>query len=346
MQFVMKKNTKIFVNPNLNILYSSFYIKGLNEVFGKNNVTFNSNYFIDLNESMTIESYSHYFSFIIKSSGETRKIIVDFRDKTSVLDEAYLWCDEYYKINYNVSETKDKYKSKISSIAPSFAIRCWNPFETLNYAFSNYWKSRRNLKVSWKTYLLSYAQQYKRQPIKTYMSEVRKKDNYVFFISTLWNDLSCLENTNITRAKYINTVKSNPKINFEGGFFANNDHPQKEEFKELIFQKRYSAKEYISKTKESKFVYNTPAVWNCHGWKLGEYLMLGKAIISTPISNELPEELIHKKHIHIIQNMNELEQAINFILTNDEYRETLEKNALEYAKKWVTPKSVIEKILN
>ena len=38
--------------------------------------------------------------------------------------------------------------------------------------------------------------------------------------------------------------------------------------------------EWISKTKQSAIVFNTPAFWSCHGWKLGEYLAMGKCIIS------------------------------------------------------------------
>ena len=45
---------------------------------------------------------------------------------------------------------------------------------------------------------------------------------------------------------------------------------------------------------------NTPGVSGCLGWKLGEYLALGKAIISTPIQRQLLADLEHGTHIHVV----------------------------------------------
>jgi hypothetical protein len=53
---------------------------------------------------------------------------------------------------------------------------------------------------------------------------------------------------------------------------------------------------------------------------LGEYLAMGKAIISTPLSNKLPEDFIHGKIIHIISNLEELKNAILLIIEDNSYR--------------------------
>ena len=103
--------------------------------------------------------------------------------------------------------------------------------------------------------------------------------------------------------------------------------------------------EYIKKTKLSAIVFNTPSVHNNHGWKLGEYLAMGKAIISTPLSNNLPEELVHGKNIHFISNVNDMKVEIDFMLENNNYRTTLENGAKEYYSKFVNPQKLIEKIL-
>jgi hypothetical protein len=63
-------------------------------------------------------------------------------------------------------------------------------------------------------------------------------------------------------------------------------------------------------------VIKTHSVQNCHGWNLGEYLALGKAIVSTPLSSNLPEKLVHGKNIHFISNISELKVAIIFLLDN------------------------------
>ena len=92
------------------------------------------------------------------------------------------------------------------------------------------------------------------------------------------------------------------------------------------------------------FSFNTPAFWDCHGWKLGEYLALGKAIISTPLSNDLPAPLIHGQHIHIIPDSSKesIREAVVLLINNPDYRENLEKNALNYWNEFGNP----EKSLN
>ena len=88
----------------------------------------------------------------------------------------------------------------------------------------------------------------------------------------------------------------------------------------------------------SAFVFNTPAFWDCHGWKLGEYLALGKCIISTPLSNDLPAPLVHGVHIHYVQpNEESIREAVEYILSHKEYRKTLERNAKSYWDKYGTP---------
>jgi hypothetical protein len=113
----------------------------------------------------------------------------------------------------------------------------------------------------------------------------------------------------------------------------------------LVFDKRYSINDYLRKTKKSEVVFNTPAVHDCHGWKLGEYLAMGKAIISTELSNKLPKELINGENFHLIKTEKELEQALKFINENNKYRETLEKGSKNYYKKNVTPVKVIGYII-
>ena len=147
------------------------------------------------------------------------------------------------------------------------------------------------------------------------------------------------------RKKFIETCQ-NGDYDFEGGFLARKDHPQYEEFKHLCFLKPYSAADYLNKTKQSAIVFNTPTVHNCHGWKLGEFLAMGKAIISTPLSNRLPEDLVHGKNIHFISTIDEIESAIHLLLNDHAYRRKLEQGAKTYYEQYCHPQKVIQRILN
>ena len=103
--------------------------------------------------------------------------------------------------------------------------------------------------------------------------------------------------------------------------------------------------DYIRKTKESVVVFNTPSVCECHGWKLAEYLCMGKAIISTPLTREMPAPLEHGKHVHFVNSVEEIYDAVVKINSDAQYRKRLEDGARRYYEKWVAPEIVIQRLL-
>lgn len=346
---------KITIDPSTRLTYASFYIKGLEDIYGRTNISYSPKYFKDLNRNSESHSYDHYMAFVLNEGVNILRVVIDFRDKVSVKESAYNWCDIYAKINFNKKLTENRFHKKMLSIPPGFGIKILRFRETIFLFFANLLRCDFPLIVSMKIYLLDYLDQYfNRSKIEAYYqkSEIANLEQhtpnqrqFVFLISTLWEHKNCIEGTNLLRKKFIESCKSNQQIEFEGGFFANPLHPQYEEFKEIIFSSRYSIESYIEKTKLSSFVFNTPAVHNCHGWKLGEFLAMGKAIISTPLSNELPEKLIHGKNIHFVTNDIELSEAIRLLTTNDDYRHHLENGAKIYYAKYIEPQSVIKFIL-
>jgi glycosyltransferase involved in cell wall biosynthesis len=344
--------TKVCIDPSIGIWYSSFYIKGLQDRFGKENVLFSAKYFNNLERKKDPYSFDKHLPFVVVSSNSmVQKFIIDFGDSSLVSEIAYKWCDKYAKVNFNLEKTEKKYLEKMISIPPGFGIKIWNFFETAYYCFSNYIliQFKSSPLVNLKTHLIDYFRQFRRDSIEDYVNSSvllnSNKKPYVFLIANLWHHKNCLEETNLFRKAFIEACKTS-NCDFEGGFSSvEKDHPQREEFKNLFLKKRYPINEYIKKTKLSAIVFNTPSVHNCHGWKLGEYFAMGKAIISTTLSNNLPEELVHGKNIHFISNISELKIAINFLLDNSGYRMILEQGAKEYYSKFVSPQKVIESIL-
>lgn len=344
--------TKVFVDPSSDALYLSFYLKGLYSIFGKKNVSFSPKYFKTLKKREESHSHDQYTAFVvIDTNNNIKKYIVDFRDKMSVKESAYEWCDKYAKINFNVKLTNKKFHDKIISIAPGTGINVWNFWETVYYCIANLILIRFSPIVSFRRHLQDYYAQFTRSGLEDYLPEkvdestATNDSPYVFLIGTLWPHENCITGTNLQRKTFIEICKKTG-CNFEGGFFVRKNHPQFKEYKDIILKKWYSNADYIKKSKQSLFVYNTPAVHNCHGWKLAEYLAMGKAIISDPISNELPEDLKHGKNIHIVKNTGELENAIKLLLTDNSYRKKLEAGAKEYYSKHVSPEKVIEQILH
>ena len=65
---------------------------------------------------------------------------------------------------------------------------------------------------------------------------------------------------------------------------------------------------------------------------------MGKCIISTRLSNDLPAPLIHGEHIHYVENTEEaMKKAVEYIISHPEYKKHLEKGAREYWEKYGSP---------
>ncbi|GAB6011191.1 glycosyltransferase [Viscerimonas tarda] len=335
---------KVFIDPRSTINYSSYYIRGLYDVFGKRHVAFSSRFFNEL------EEIDMLMAFVITDKDATRKIIIDYRDQHDVIEQAYEWSDVYAKININLS-TPHYGSNKLINIAPSFSIKIWNPVELCFQLVSNFLKAKiwkhthsANIHLRPQRWIRNYLSLLKRQPLQSYTNHTASdRGNYVFFVSTFWAGENA---TNLFRQHYILSCARNDKINFDGGFFVNKNVavPQNIPSK-LIFNSYLSNKSYLKNIQNSIFVFNTSAVLNCHGWKLGEFLCIGKAIISTSLINELPAPLQHGKDIYLANDETEIEQAIDRLLTNNELRTRLEENARAYYTKYASPVKVIEKIV-
>ena len=58
------KSERIIIDASSRILYSSYYIKGLYEVFGKKNVSFGRKHFKNLTRKKKLYSFQHFFAFV------------------------------------------------------------------------------------------------------------------------------------------------------------------------------------------------------------------------------------------------------------------------------------------
>lgn len=337
--------TKIIIDPATNVYYSSFYIQGLIDYYGKSSIEFNNSPY------KHFKSRGNNFNFIISEPEQEFKISIDFDDFPSINEECYAWCDRYGKVNTNWKQTPKNEYSKLISLTPSFGIRVWNLTDTLQLAIFNAIKSRLNPLQIRKLLGRYKRQNYLRLPILSYQ-KVSKTANkpYIFHISTLWYSDQWNNNdtgVNLTRANFIRACIKMQLVKFEGGLIPQDKNRSSVTlFQDVIWNREIPIAEYIQKTKESWIVFNTPAFWNCHGWKLGEYLALGKAIISLPLSNDLPAPLIHGENIHFIKNDSEeaINEAILLLIHDDNYRHKLEQGARSYWENYGTPCKSIELI--
>ena len=346
-----KNHTQVIIDPSCNLHYSAFYVLGLNEFF--KNIKYSHKPFKEL-----LDGRRTCFLFILNEDCNEYKIAVDFHDANSIDKNILSWCDVYAKINYhnietinNVSEyfkldELNQNKNKILTIPPSFGINVFSIIDLFRFFFSIIFS--KNLKKYDKKIALSGALRMflKRKSLEFY-KPIQSKSNFIFHISSLWaRDTAFI---NFSRANFIRACKSFKNLKFEGGLVdIGYDYRYMGNIDDIIYNGgKISLKNYIIKTSESRLVFNGPSVLKCHGWKLAEYLALGKAILSTPLYNDLDVPLTHGVNIHFVEdNYESIREGIKYLIENPNYLDKLEKGALEYWNEYVQPSKVIERIIN
>ena len=344
---------KVIIDPRANYRYMTYYLEGLRKVFGKSNIRYQLSPFKDLRYETRGEMNSGV-PVIFDNGNKQYRVFFDLTDPATIEESRYEWCDVYAKVNPLFGDPQ-KY-SKMLVLGPEFGLYNDNVVKSLFLACCNYLRGRGYTKKSFRASLDGYLYPFlRRVPLDKYEERVEAKDNYVFHASTLWYSTGTRATTNVYRGEFLRACKK-ANVDLEGGFFYVEhpdvlkeapDYPKyKEEYKEFIYHQRLQMTEYIKKTKESFVVFNTPSVCDCHGWKLGEYLCMGKAIISMPLTREMPGEgLVHGENVHFVQSTDEIYDVVIKIKNDKTYREKLERGAREYYEKWLAPEVAIKRIL-
>lgn len=338
---------KVFIDPRARISYASFYIEGLFRLLGKAGVKFEKKYFADLIQSNGKDDFEHYFAFVVAENFAIKKIVIDYRDKNTLNMDALTWADIYGKVNYNKAvllESGDGSQNhKIVPIGPNFGIRIWNNHQTFFNLIKNYLNCSEELPVSLRDFMSGYNWQRKRPRYDSYKQSLSEGD-YIFFQSTLYGKRENASQVNRLRAAFIRACKSTVS-NFEGGLLAKPQYQEFRIYKDVLAGKYFKPSEYLHKVKKSAVAFNTPAAWGCLGWKLGEFLALGKAIISTPLLNEMPFPFEHGKHVHFVHAEKDIKCAVEKVVNDRLYRQQLEQGARAYFDKYLSPEAVARRLI-
>jgi len=125
------------------------------------------------------------------------------------------------------------------------------------------------------------------------------------------------------------------------------DHYAKEIAKDcLIDIKKTKKKSYLLELKKSDICIADDGLKDTPGWKIGEYVMANKAIISTPIKT-IVEEFISKKNYISLEHRTDfksLPDKINELIISKSYME-LKNNNKNWSNKYLRPDTYIENIL-
>jgi glycosyltransferase involved in cell wall biosynthesis len=322
--------SKVYVYGLCNVFYDAYYILGLKELYGD----------FEFNTSKFPRFKQETFAVIIEESYSVKKIIIDSRDSNEIDLISLEWCDVYGKVNCKEISEDSWGQEKIIVIGPSFGIKIWNIFSTLFHVSFNFCRFKNNISNK-REFIANYWRQYNRLRLVKYTPSSSSK-NQVFFFSSIWKKEI---ETNKNRALFIESCKNNSNVIFEGGFAArtNGDNLG---YDNLVWSRKIPLKVYLKKTKNSAIAFNTPAVLSCHGWKLAEFLALGKAIITTAHFNKLPVELLNYKHLIYANDSASITKAVDELISNDELRNKIESESRKYFEEFLIPKIVIKRIVN
>lgn len=337
----MGRQSQVYVDPACNINYCSFYIKGLYELFGKNNVHFCSGGF----ESLKYTAETHYLAFRFGD----RKYVIDCADSNAHYHDCFLeWADVYGKVNYNPEFIPGEWRSKVKRVGPNFGIACFgrNKYEALLHCLWKYPKAKKRLTNSFRCFLSPYLWLYKRSNLNwDSVAPSLVGSRTIFMVSRYWEGQDWANEARINFIRACKRLESEGLTKFIGGMIP--DKKGTSCPKDIILEKELTFEEYNTGLRESLIAFNTPAYHKCHGWKLPEFFAQGKIILSTPFVNELPFDAEHKQHLYYTEcDEQSIYNSIVEILNDLELQRTLEKGSREYWDLYANPKSCVQHFLS
>lgn len=313
----MKKMVKIFNIPNY---YCSYYLLGFYSLY---NLKFVNN--------KVYSKYNNKPYLIVEI--ENKIIIIDNNDPVRVDDFLLKSCDFYFATNKLLNNFQYK-QDKIHPLYPHYPINCLGVY--IKVFKLHLFHTKSILTIFKQLYHI-----YQRPVYKNYNNRYQF-NNFVFFNSRVWkNEIIANE----LRAHFIKICKSDNRINFRGGFVSRTDG-NNFGYDSLINKESISPKDFGNLSRNSLFVFNNPAVLNAVSWRLAEYLNYGRFVISTPFMIELPKPLENLENIFMLNEIQDLEEAIDFIFENKEKHKIISQNAKLYFNEYCTPIKQVEYVLN
>lgn len=321
-----ERSIDLVIHADSSLAYYGFYLAGFESQFEGIHLKFSRNDFPALlgpRDGLAV------------ITPEGHRIFIAADDHTTVNEVALAWSHAYGKVNVDRSANELAASPRIVPIGPSFGIRWGSNLHAIRYVLRATMHGGRTFASAPARIKAALLHQRERLSLAAYEPSASEAD-YLFFAASFW--AKHLE-TNPPRQALVLAARERPGIVFEGGLVGDPDPT-------TAAPRSFTIEEYLERTRRSMLVFNTPAVHRCLGWKLGEFLALGKAIVSLPISREMPEDLVHGEHVHLVDGSAEsVGEAIDRLHTDLRYRRTLEHNARQYFDRWLRPEVVIRRLV-
>ncbi|RYZ08844.1 MAG: hypothetical protein EOO73_05980 [Myxococcales bacterium] len=330
--------TTVRVHPRFVVPYYSMYLEGLVRLFGDGSIRYDGRDFPDSTE------FNDGFAFTIESGAGRDKrhgrFYISANDFARVDGVALDWCDRYGIVNAAPAED---YPDKLLALGPSFGIRQWGSlrgtYRDVAEIFARMRYPARELYRRLRAMRGYFFERLSEQELLPGQSDA----SYVYFVAWPWQKHA---DVNPPRARFMRACRDLPTIHFEGGFSPRRRGAMPE-LDEITAERHYPYREWVALTRRSAAVFNNAAVHQCLGWKLGEFLALGKAIVSLPLTRRVPGELAHGEHVHFVADDEEaMKDAVERITRDHDYRKRLERGARAYYLQYLSPQRVVSRLVS
>lgn len=299
-----------------------------------------------------------FLALLVERAGLKAKCIFDLQDSPVIgLPGALSWCDIYFKRSLECETFSELSECHVKKIHPfgfnyqvvssskayflqrfflEFISRPYNPLVEKNRFHLSNWKEY--FEAVWNPDVSPLLTPQTLSPSRIKLS------NNILFQCRLWDPAQMAERNrddaekiNNQRIELIRRLKAEFGDNFVGGLQHNNFTQRVAP--DLLIDSKQMAKRlsYIDLVKNTKIVISSPGLLGSNGWKLGEYIALGKCIISERITTYLPGKFEAETHYASHTGVDScIDRAVRLFRSQDEV-ETFILNTERYYHSELAP---------
>lgn len=315
------------IMPWFNPEYHAYFMRGIEEVFGRISIRIDPAAFPDLRSDWYAARDT--FAFVI----DDVRYSISANDFPTTNGTLKAWSDVHGAVN-TAGETG------VIPVGPNFAVRWLTTRQSARLLTQSLtWRRPRG----WgrRGLLATLRRERQRAAWSMYQPSSAPEGGKFYYQGTYW---AGHPQANMERVAYLKALRSTVGLKRVAGGLVPNGGSLPADLNWASAQ-YVPHPQYVEAIKRSPFVFNHPAVHGCLGWKLGEFFALGKAIISTPLANAVPGHLEHGTHWHVT-DVPGLPTAIEMLAQDGDYRRHLEVGAASYYSNEISPKRVIERLLD
>lgn len=278
-----------------------------------------------------------------------KMIFLDYSDNSVFIDNPKTY-DFYFKRSLMFQDYKENVYPL--NLQVNFSYKALNLLRKLHFKDLTNRRNRIEIVRAMDYFNLVTNLSHNAMDIRSFPKKITDNNGRIIFHTRLWNpdnnaDLDeklRRESQNEFRIEACRIIKNNFR-NVSVGIFP--DELSKKIAPELILDiKNTSKKEYFNSLRNADIGIADDGLKDTPGWKIGEYLLFGKAVVTTPLNTIVDD---FKEHINFekVQNRSsysELPEKIDSLLEGKRYLEVAENN-LKWSETYLHPKNYIRRIL-